>query len=420
MLVAGERDGAGGAPCCQRRGCRATVKSLVGSAGRSVCARPGCAAVDAASGTLPSPRGSRQSAVGRGGQPAGDRRQAARGDRPASTLHPAGDLRRVPWVKQFPWVVVWRSVEVSHGAPMLGQRIRVSRNWRGFLTGRPGFRRLRHRRRDGSMRGRMEQCCHRSPGRRALARSHTGGYNRPTPSSEEPPACHPKSSPSSRRTAFCAPAINMSNFLLVTGRSAAGDPEGVSPSMARAIAERLGVPVKYVPFPKPGELADVVDNDAWDIGLIGAEPARAEKIAFTAAYAEIEATYLVPAGSAIAAIAEVDRPGVRIAVSRAQRLRPLAGTQYQARNAGPLRRPGRRRREIPARRAGGVGWPAPGVAVRRAEDARRADPGRAVHRGAAGNRHAAQECRGRRSSCGSSSRRRRRRAWWQASSRSTR
>jgi polar amino acid transport system substrate-binding protein len=109
--------------------------------------------------------------------------------------------------------------------------------------------------------------------------------------------------------------INMSNFLLVTGRSAAGDPEGVSPSMARAIADRLGVPIKYVPFPKPGELADAVDSDTWDIGLIGAEPARAEKIAFTAAYAEIEATYLVPAGSPITAIAEVDRPGMRIAVS---------------------------------------------------------------------------------------------------------
>jgi polar amino acid transport system substrate-binding protein len=109
--------------------------------------------------------------------------------------------------------------------------------------------------------------------------------------------------------------INMSNFLLVTGRSASGDPQGVSPSMANAIAERLGVPIKYVPFPKPGELADAVGNDAWDIGLIGAEPARAEKIAFTAAYAEIEATYLVPAGSKLTSIAEVDRPGVRIAVS---------------------------------------------------------------------------------------------------------
>ncbi len=109
--------------------------------------------------------------------------------------------------------------------------------------------------------------------------------------------------------------INMSNFLLVTGHSASGDPEGVSPSMARAIAERLGVPVKYVPFAKPGELADAAGQDVWDIGLIGAEPARAEKIAFTAAYAEIEATYMVPPDSPLKSIAEVDRPGVRIAVT---------------------------------------------------------------------------------------------------------
>ena len=110
-------------------------------------------------------------------------------------------------------------------------------------------------------------------------------------------------------------AINMGHFLLVTGRSASGDPDGVSPDMARAIADRLGVPVKYVPFAKPGELADAVGDDAWDIGLIGAEPARAEKIAFTPAYVEIEATYLVPAGSKLQSIADVDKPGVRIAVS---------------------------------------------------------------------------------------------------------
>ena len=109
--------------------------------------------------------------------------------------------------------------------------------------------------------------------------------------------------------------INMSNFLLVTGRTEAGDPQGVSPSMAAAVAERLGVPVKYVPFPKPGELADQAGKDVWDIGLIGAEPARAEKIAFTAAYAEIEATYLVPAGSPLKMITDVDKPGVRIAVT---------------------------------------------------------------------------------------------------------
>lgn len=110
-------------------------------------------------------------------------------------------------------------------------------------------------------------------------------------------------------------AINMSNFLLVTSRTPSGDPAGVSPDMAAAIAERLGVPVKYVPYKTPGELADAAGGDSWDIGLIGAEPARAQKIAFTAAYVEIEATYLVPAGSALKSVAEVDSKGVRIAVT---------------------------------------------------------------------------------------------------------
>ena len=109
--------------------------------------------------------------------------------------------------------------------------------------------------------------------------------------------------------------INLSNFLLVTGRSASGDPEGVAPDMARAIGAELGVPVKLVPFKSPGELGDQVGKDMWDIGLIGAEPQRAEKIAFTAAYVEIEATYMVPEGSPIKSIADVDRKGVRIAVS---------------------------------------------------------------------------------------------------------
>lgn len=109
-------------------------------------------------------------------------------------------------------------------------------------------------------------------------------------------------------------AINLSNFLLVSGKSDTGDPEGVSPSMAAEIARRLEVGVEYVIFKTPGELADAAKEDVWDIGLIGAEPARAKHISFTAAYAEIEATYLVPAGSILDCIEDVDQPGVRISV----------------------------------------------------------------------------------------------------------
>jgi polar amino acid transport system substrate-binding protein len=110
--------------------------------------------------------------------------------------------------------------------------------------------------------------------------------------------------------------INMGNFLLVTGKTPAGDPQGVAPDMAAEIARRLGVPVAYVQFERPSQLADAAGTNRWDVGLIGAEPQRAEKITFTSAYCEIEATYLVPPGSPISSIAEVDRPGIRIASRR--------------------------------------------------------------------------------------------------------
>ena len=109
--------------------------------------------------------------------------------------------------------------------------------------------------------------------------------------------------------------INLGNSLLVTGTSPTGDPQGVAPDMAAALAERLGVAVSYVTFATPGEVADAVERDEWDIGLIAVEPKRAEKIAFCNAYVEIEATYLVPDNSPLQTIEDVDQPGVRIAVS---------------------------------------------------------------------------------------------------------
>lgn len=110
-------------------------------------------------------------------------------------------------------------------------------------------------------------------------------------------------------------AINMGNPLLVTSRAANGDPQGVSPDMARAIADELGVDVRYVPFATPGELGDALARDEWDIGLIAIEPARAETILFSSPYVEIEATYLVAADSPFKSIEDVDAAGVNIAVS---------------------------------------------------------------------------------------------------------
>ena len=75
------------------------------------------------------------------------------------------------------------------------------------------------------------------------------------------------------------------------------------------------MPVEFSKFETAGKLGDAVREGVWDVAFLGAEPQRAAEIAFTAAYLEIPATYLVPAGSTIRSVAEVDREGVRIAVA---------------------------------------------------------------------------------------------------------
>lgn len=107
--------------------------------------------------------------------------------------------------------------------------------------------------------------------------------------------------------------LNYSNFLLVSKR--APTHEGVAPDLARELAQRAGAEVEFVGYENAGLVADAAKDEAWDVAFIGAEPARAGEIAFTAAYVEIEATYLVPAGSAIRTLDDVDRTGVRIATT---------------------------------------------------------------------------------------------------------
>ncbi len=108
--------------------------------------------------------------------------------------------------------------------------------------------------------------------------------------------------------------VNMSNFLLTRTDAASGKPAGLAVDLGHELGRRLGVPVEIIPYPNPGALADAAKTGVWDVGFLGAEPARATEIDFTAAYVEIEASYLVPKDSALKSIADVDRDGIRIAV----------------------------------------------------------------------------------------------------------
>jgi len=109
--------------------------------------------------------------------------------------------------------------------------------------------------------------------------------------------------------------LNYSNFLLVLGDDAKGEPRGIAPDLGRELAKRTGLPLEFVKYDAAGKLFDAVKAAQCDVGFLGAEPQRANELDFTAAYLEIPVTFLVPAGSPIKTIADVDREGARIAVS---------------------------------------------------------------------------------------------------------
>ena len=107
--------------------------------------------------------------------------------------------------------------------------------------------------------------------------------------------------------------INFGNALLV--RKEAAGPRGIVIDLARELAQRLSVSMDIISYASAGRMADGARAGEWDVAFLATDPARAEEIAFSAPYLEVDTTYLVPAGSPLQQTADVDREGVRIALS---------------------------------------------------------------------------------------------------------
>jgi polar amino acid transport system substrate-binding protein len=76
----------------------------------------------------------------------------------------------------------------------------------------------------------------------------------------------------------------------------------------------MGVPFEPVLYPSIGAVLDSGKSGAWDVAFVGFTPGRAKDFDFTATHLEVEFGYLVPGGSSISTMADVDRPGIRVAL----------------------------------------------------------------------------------------------------------
>jgi polar amino acid transport system substrate-binding protein len=93
-----------------------------------------------------------------------------------------------------------------------------------------------------------------------------------------------------------------------------GTVTGPAADLGHELARRLNVPfaIKGVPGVQP--VIDSVKNGEAEIGFVAFDPVRAAQVDFSQPYSLAQNTYLVREGSPIRAVADVDRPGVRIGV----------------------------------------------------------------------------------------------------------
>ena len=108
--------------------------------------------------------------------------------------------------------------------------------------------------------------------------------------------------------------LTLGNPLSVTRDSASGEMKGVGFDLGKELARRMGVPFEPVVYPSVAALLDGGKSGGWDVASIAFSPARAKDMDFTAPHLEVELGYLIPGGSSISTMADVDRPRIRVAI----------------------------------------------------------------------------------------------------------
>jgi polar amino acid transport system substrate-binding protein len=95
-------------------------------------------------------------------------------------------------------------------------------------------------------------------------------------------------------------------------KGADGEPRGVTADLARELGRRLGAPVEFVVVSSSGELTEPLAAGKLDAAFMPPDEERRKRLDFGTLYFVDENTYMVPPGSGIRTMAEVDFSGSRV------------------------------------------------------------------------------------------------------------
>lgn len=111
-------------------------------------------------------------------------------------------------------------------------------------------------------------------------------------------------------------ALDVANPLLAARNPVTGDYRGLTVGLANALAARIGVAARLLPYTDPPEIVDALRDKALDVGFLAIDPARAAVVDFSPPLVEVDNAYLMSPGSPVREVGQLDGAGVRIAVVR--------------------------------------------------------------------------------------------------------
>lgn len=123
----------------------------------------------------------------------------------------------------------------------------------------------------------------------------------------------------------------VTNPVFVSKDGAPAEMRGVAVELGRELAKQLGASFEPIRYDSIAKLLDGAKARDWDVAFLGYEAERAALVDFSAPYLELGSTYLVPAGSSLRSVGDVDKSGHKVgAGDRSAQERYLSRSLKQA------------------------------------------------------------------------------------------
>jgi len=111
-------------------------------------------------------------------------------------------------------------------------------------------------------------------------------------------------------------AVFTGNPVIGSKNKSTGELTGTTVTLGRSLADSAGVPVRLIEYTAVAKMVEDAQAGAWDVAVVAFDPARRNVIDFASPHVVVDLTYLIAPGATINSAAEVDNPGVRVAVAR--------------------------------------------------------------------------------------------------------